>query len=132
MLIDDLSKVTLLDGNGNPFDQKVKYFNRYQSTIPHDINITGISVKHKKTIGGFIFDRPVARCKINYSGQKVRGTFESDFIEEGVFGFSQFIPVESGITLKFDYGKSGAYATAVKNLMANAKKENENKQKNLN
>ena len=39
MLIDDLNKVTLLDGNGNPFDLKVKYFNRYQSTIPHDLDI---------------------------------------------------------------------------------------------
>lgn len=116
MLIDDLSKVTLLDGNGNSFDRKVKYFNRYQSTIPHSLHIIEIAVKHKKTIGGFIFDRPVARCKINYSGQIVSCTFEADFIEEGVFGFPQFIPVESGITLKFDYGTSGAYATAVKNL----------------
>ena len=129
MLIDDLNKVTLLDGNGNPFDLKVKYFNRYQSTIPHDLSITKISVKHKKTVGGFNFDRPVARCKINYSGQIVNGTFEADFIEDGVFGFPQFIPVDSGITLKFDYGTSGAYATAVKNLMANAKKENGNRQK---
>ena len=123
MLIDDLSKVILLDGNGNPFDRKVKCFNRYQSTIPHDLSITRISVKHKKTVGGFIFDRPVARCKINYSGQIASCTFEADFIEDGVFGFSQFIPVESGITLEFDYGTSGAYAIAVKNLMSDHKKE---------
>lgn len=126
MLIDDLTRVTLFDGNGNPFDLKVKYFNRYQSTIPHNLSITGISVKHKKTVGGFIFDRPVARCKINYSGQIASCTFEADFIEEGVFGFPQFIPVETGITLKFDYDKSGAYATAVKNLMLDNKKENPN------
>ena len=96
------------------------------STIPHDLSITGISVKHKKTFGGFIFDRPVARCKMNYSGHRTTGTFEADFIEEGVFGFPQFIPVESGITLKFDYGTSGAYAIAVKNLMSSNKKENPN------
>lgn len=123
MIIDDLTKVTLLDGNGNPFGLKVKYFNRYQSTIPHDINITGISVKHKKTVGGFNFDRPVARCKINYSGHRTTCTFEADFIEEGVFGFPQFIPVESGITLHFDYDESGAYATAIKNLMSDNKNE---------
>ncbi len=123
MIIDDLNNVTLLDGNGSTFDIGVKYFNRYQSTIPHDLNITGISVKHKKTVGGLIFDRPVAHCKINYSGQIASCTFEADFIEEGVFGFPQFIPVETGITLKFEYGKSGEYATAVKNLMSSNKKE---------
>jgi len=123
MIIDSLDNVTILDGNGNPFDLKVKYFNRYQSTIPHDLSITKISVKHKKTVGGFNFDRPVARCKMNYSGQILSCTFEADFIDEGVFGFPQFIPVESGITLKFDYGKIGAYVTAVKNHKSSNEKE---------
>ena len=125
MLIDSLDNVTLLDGNGNPFDLKVKYFNRYQSTIPHDLSITRISVKHKKTVGGFYFDRPVARCKMNYSGYRTTGTFEADFIDEGVFGFPQFIPVDSGITLRFEYGMSNAYSNAVKTLISKNKNRNE-------
>lgn len=130
MIIDDLNNVTLLDGNGSLFDIGVKYFNRYQSTIPHDLTITGISVKHKKTVGGFYFDRPVACCKMHYSGHRTTCTFEADFIDEGVFGFPQFIPVETGITLKFEYGKSGEYATAVKNLMSSNKKEKSDKKEN--
>ena len=60
---------------------------------------------------------------MNYSGHRTTCTFEADFIEDGIFGFPQFIPVESGITLKFDYGTSGAYATAVKNLKPDNEKE---------
>lgn len=125
MIIDSLDNVTILDGNGNPFDPKIKYFNRYQSTIPHDLSIMGISVKHMKTFGGLIFDRPVARCKMNYSGYRTTCTFEADFIEDGIFGFPQFIPIETGITLEFNYGESNAYSNAVKNLMKIKDKSNE-------
>jgi len=125
MIIDSLDNVTILDGNGNPFDLKVKYFNRYQSTIPHDLSITGISVKHMKTFGGLIFDRPVAHCKMNYSKHRTTCTFEADFIEDGIFGFPQFIPIETGIVLEFNYGESSAYSNAVKNLMKIKDKSNE-------
>lgn len=123
MIIEDLSKITILDGNGEAFDRKRRYFNRYQSTLPHKLRVVTVAVKHKKTVGGYMFDRPVVRCDINYGGSKVRGTFEADFIEEGVFGFPQLIPIETGITLNFDYGETTAYAKAVKKRQENAKQQ---------
>lgn len=116
MLIENISDIALLDGNGNAFNQTEKYFNRYQSTIAHDLHVKDVRIKHKKTIGGFWFDRPVAYCSVSYGGKIMSVQFEADFIADNVFGFPQLIPVATGITLEFEYGDSRAYANAVRNI----------------
>ena len=116
MIIDKLSDVVLLDGNGKLFNWTGNYFNRFQSTIPHMLRILCVAVKHNKTIGGYIYDRPVVQCSITYGTWTNRCTFEAEFIEQGIFGFPQMIPVETGITLNFDYGYSDSYAKAVKEI----------------
>ena len=129
MYLTDLSGLILLDGNGDPFDETRRYFNRYQSTLEHDLRIKEVFVKHIKTVGGFPCDRPAVRCEFiypNYAGGKTRkhiGHFEADFIEKGVYGFPQMIPIDKGITLDFEYGNSNSYANAVQKKRQEASNE---------
>ena len=116
----------IYDGNGEPFDWSRRYFNRYQSTLRHDLKVRFIKPCRYKTIGGFVNYRPVAYCSFKYyreDGSIVRnnGRFDGEFIAKNIYGFPHLIPVDKGITLDFEYCKSGAYRNAVLELW---KKEN--------
>lgn len=120
-IFSDLSGLTILDGNGDPFDIKKEYFNRYQSTVPHRLKIVKLRAKDYKTLGGFVYTRPVADCKFSYienGGTKVSiSIMDAEFINDGVYGFDSLIPRETGITLNFNYGDSHAYSQAVREKM---------------
>ena len=115
MRLESLEGLVLLDGNGDPFDENRTYFNRYQPSLSHHMDIRRLYVKHNKTVGGFPVDRPAVHVRIHYHLSKNchNTSFEADFIDEGVYGFDQLIPLDTGITLDFEYCKRGAYADAV-------------------
>ena len=58
---------TVLDGNGDPLEDGVRYFNRYQSKVPHDLTLTCIRLKDFKTVGGFVKPKPVVDFVVNYA-----------------------------------------------------------------
>jgi hypothetical protein len=126
MSSDNISDYKIYDGNGRPFDWSRRYFNRYQSTMRHDLEVRSIKPCRYKTCGGFVNYHPVAYCSFKYYGEDGRitrnsGRFEGEYIAKNVYGFPQLIPVNEGITLDFEYCKTGSYRNAVLELW---KKEN--------
>lgn len=116
----------IYDGNGKPFDRWRRYFNRYQSTLRHDIEVRSIKPCKYKTVGSFVNYRLVAYCSFKYYGEdghitRNSGRFEGKYIAKNIYGFPQLIPVDEGITLDFEYCKTGSYRNAVLELW---KKEN--------
>lgn len=106
---------TVLDGNGDPLEDGVRYFNRYQSKVPHDLTLTCIRLKDFKTIGGFVKSKPVVDFVVNYAnGGTHHSQFESQFITEGVYAFHQLIPVSKGIKLDFEYCNTNSMIAAYK------------------
>ena len=123
---DNISDYKIYDGNGKPFDGSRRYFNRYQSTLRHNLKVRSIKACRYKTCGGLVNYHPVAYCSFKYYGEDGRitrhdGRFEGEYIAKNVHGFPQLIPVDEGITLDFKYCQSGAYRDAVLELW---KKEN--------
>ena len=121
MSSDNINDYEIYDGNGKPFDWSRRYFNRYQSTMRHDLEVRSIKPCKYKTCGGFVNYHPVAYCSFKYyrdDGSITRndGRFEGEYIEKNVYGFPQLIPVDEGITLDFKYCQSGAYRDAVLEL----------------
>ena len=135
MIIENLLDVTILDGNGDPFDERKRYFNRYQSKIPHTLTLNGLFIKHIKTVGGYISDRPAVHIHVtypNYAGGKTRrhdSHFEAEYIKEGMYGFHQLIPVDKGIKLDFEYGDNRSYMGAVLKKLAEDSAMEGNQQK---
>ena len=126
MSSDNISDYKIYDGNGKLFDWSRRYFNRYQSTMRHDLEVRSIKPCKYKTCGGFVNYRPVAYCSFKYYREDGRitrndGRFEGEYIAKNIYGFPQLIPVDDGITLDFKYCQSGAYRDAVLELW---KKEN--------
>lgn len=122
----NISDYKIYDGNGKPFDPRRRYFNRYQSTLRHDLEVRSIKPCKYKTCGGLVNYHPVAYCSFKYYGDDGRitrhsGRFEGEYIAKNIHGFPQLIPVDEGITLDFKYCQSGAYRDAVLELW---KKEN--------
>lgn len=122
----DICDYKIYDGNGKPFDRSRRYFNRYQSTLRHDLEVRSIKPCKYKTCGGFVNYRIVAYCSFKYYGEDGRitrhsGQFEGEYIAKNIYGFPQLIPVDEGITLDFEYCKTGSYRNAVLELW---KKEN--------
>ena len=116
---DNISDYKIFDGNGKPFDPHRSYFNRYQSTLRHDLEVRSIKPCKYKTCGGIV-------NSFKYYGEDGRitrnsGRFEGEYIAKNIYGFPQLIPVEDGITLDFKYCQTGAYREAVLELW---KKEN--------
>ena len=123
---DNISDYKIYDGNGKPFDGSRRYFNRYQSTLRHNLEVRSIKSCKYKTCGGIVNYRPVAYCSFEYYAEDGRitrnsGRFEGEYIAKNIYGFPQLIPVEDGITLDFKYCQTGAYRDAVLELW---KKEN--------
>ena len=123
---DNISDYKIYDGNGKLFDPHRSYFNRYQSTLRHDLEVRSIKSCKYKTCGGFVNYRPVAYCSFKYYGEDGRikrnsGRFEGEYIAKNIYGFPHLIPVDEGITLDFKYCQSGAYREGVLELW---KKEN--------
>ena len=118
---DNISDYKIYDGNGKPFDGSRRYFNRYQSTLRHDLEVRTIKPCKYKTCGGIVNYRLVAYCSFEYYGEDGRitrnsGRFEGEYIAKNIYGFPQLIPVDEGITLDFKYCQTGAYREAVLGL----------------
>ena len=122
-----IGNFTILDGNGNPIEDGVRYFNRYQSTLPHTLVLRCFRLKKFKSFGGFVSEKPVVDYKVQYAnGNSYRAYFESTFIAKGIYAFDQLIPVNEGIKLNFEYSNNNSMIAAYKKKLGiddSAKKE---------
>lgn len=109
-----IGEYTILDGNGDPIEEGVQYFNRYQSTIPHSLTDLNFTLKKFKTVGGFISYKPIVYFNSVYSKGKGQGYFSSTRITDGIYAFDQLIPVSKGITLNFEYCNTNSMIEAYK------------------
>ena len=110
-----LGEYTIIDGNGDPIEECVRYFNRYQSTLPHILTSLNFRLKTFRTVGGFHYTKPVVYFIAKYlSGKRCSGMFESTCIDKGVYAFDQLIPKEKGITISFEYCNTNSMIAAYK------------------
>lgn len=110
-----IGNFTILDGNGDPIVDGVRYFNRYQSTLPHKLVLLCFRLKKFYTVGGFVHEKPVVDFMMQYgNGNSFRSFFESQFIAEGIYAFDQLIPVNEGIKLNFEYCNNKSMIAAYK------------------
>jgi len=110
-----IGNFTILDGNGNPIEDGVRYFNRYQSTLPHTLVLQCFRLKKFYTVGGFVHEKPVVDFMMQYgNGNSFRSYFESTFIDKGIYAFDQLIPVNEGIKLNFEYCNNKSMIAAYK------------------
>ena len=110
-----IGEYTILDGNGDPIEECVRYINRYQSTLPHILTSLNFRLKTFRTVGGFHFTKPVVYCVAKYlTGKRCGSMFESTCIDKGIYAFDQLIPKDKGITLSFDYCNTNSMIEAYK------------------